>query len=383
MTPALGLYVHWPYCARICPYCDFNVYRARGQDDALVEAICADLLHWRELTGERKLASIHFGGGTPSLMTAAQIDPIIRAADRLWGFVPGIEIGLEANPNDCANFSDLASAGVNRMSLGVQSFDGAALKMLGRDHDAASARKAIDAAQSAFNRVSFDMIYALEGQGVEIWRTELAEALAYNTEHLSLYQLTIEPGTAFAKRVARGDMAAPDGDIGADLYSLTQDMCSSAGLEGYEVSNHARGNAARSAHNGLYWSGGDWIGVGPGAHGRLGYHVSGGRLATEAAARPGDYCQAVKEVGCGYEGGATLSAHEEAAERILMGLRVVDGLDRKALRELTGLDVQTTAARKFAGDDLIVLTDDRVSLTPPGRLFADRIAGELVPQAED
>ncbi|MEE2565417.1 radical SAM family heme chaperone HemW [Hyphobacterium marinum] len=379
MTPSLGLYLHWPYCARICPYCDFNVYKSRASHDDLVDAILADMGHWRELTGKRPLASIHFGGGTPSLLKPAQLEHLIARAEDLWGLEAGIEIGLEANPDDQAAFAGLAAAGANRLSLGVQSFDDAALKALGRAHDGDGARAAIKAAQAAFPRVSFDMIYALEGQGLDDWRGELSEAIDYGTEHLSLYQLTIEPGTAFAKRVERGALIPPGEDLAADLYALTQELCAKAGLEAYEISNHARGVSAQSVHNRLYWTGGDWIGVGPGAHGRLGSASGGGRLATEARARPEAYRAGVTETGRGHGAPEILSADAEAAERILMGLRITDGLDRAALRAATGRDIDIGAAERYARQGLLTLTPDRVALTPEARVYGDRMANELVP----
>jgi putative oxygen-independent coproporphyrinogen III oxidase len=379
MTPALGLYVHWPYCARICPYCDFNVYRARGDDEALVDAICSDLAAWREMTGPRTLHSVHFGGGTPSLLSPAYMERLIETAERLWGFEAEIEIGLEGNPNDHARFAGLADAGINRMSLGVQSFNDTALKGLGRDHDGDTARHAIDAAQAAFARVSFDMIYALEGQSLMDWRADLEAALSFETGHLSLYQLTIEPGTAFERRVMRGDLAVPDSDLGADLYELTQELCAQAGLTAYEVSNHARTPEDRSRHNRLYWRGEDWIGVGPGAHGRLGAFSHGNRLATEAVRRPADYIAQIKASGRGYIEDTYLTAREEAVERVLMGLRVVEGLDRNRLRSATGLDINPDTARAHADVGLLEFDNARVALTTEGRLFADRIASDLTP----
>ena len=376
----LGLYIHWPYCARICPYCDFNVFKARSTHDDLVEAICTDMAAWRALTGARALTSIHFGGGTPSLLTPSQLGRMVDTAEQLWGFEPDVEIGLEGNPNDHAGFAGLAKAGANRISLGVQSFDNDALKMLGRDHDSLTARQAIDAAQAAFPRVSFDMIYALENQSVDDWSRELKRALAYGTEHLSLYQLTIEPGTAFDRRVARGEMTAPDSDMGADLYAVTQEVCARAGLEPYEISNHARDDAARSVHNSLYWTGGDWIGVGPGAHGRLGSHSAGGRLASEAARKPANYITQVTQAGRGFAG-ATLPAEDEAVERVLMGLRIKEGLARKSLMALTGFDIQADTAARYAEQGLVTLTGARVALTPAGRPFGDRIAADLAPDA--
>ncbi len=379
MTPALGLYVHWPYCARICPYCDFNVYRARGDDEALVDAICSDLAAWREMTGPRTLHSVHFGGGTPSLLSPTHMARLIETAERLWGFETDIEIGLEGNPNDHARFAGLADAGIKRMSLGVQSFNDTALKGLGRDHDGDTARHAIDAAQAAFARVSFDMIYALEGQSLMDWRADLEAALSFETGHLSLYQLTIEPGTAFERRVMRGDLAVPDSDLGADLYELTQELCAQAGLTAYEVFNHARTPEDRSRHNRLYWRGEDWIGVGPGAHGRLGAFSHGNRLATEAVRRPAEYIAQIKASGRGYIEDTYLTAREEAVERVLMGLRVVEGLDRNRLRSATGLDINPDTARAHADVGLLEFDNARVALTTEGRLFADRIASDLTP----
>ena len=226
---ALGLYVHWPYCARICPYCDFNVYRPRGDDDALLAAILDDMAAWRARTGPRSLVSLHFGGGTPSLMTPGQLEQVIETADRLWGLETGAEIGLEANPKDQDGFAGMASAGINRLSLGVQSFDDAALVALGRDHDARTGEASIEAAQSVFDRVSLDLIYARAGQTEAHWEKELLKALASGVSHLSPYQLTIEPATAFGKRASRGEELSVTEDLGADLFDLTHSVCEAAG----------------------------------------------------------------------------------------------------------------------------------------------------------
>jgi len=376
---ALGLYVHWPYCARICPYCDFNVYRPKGEEAALLTAILDDMAHWRARTGPRALASLHFGGGTPSLMTPDQLEAVIARADDLWGFATGAEIGLEANPKDIDGFAGMAGAGINRLSLGVQSFDDDALASLGRDHDASLARRAIEAAQHAFPRVSLDMIYARAGQTAAQWETELDEALATGVGHISPYQLTIEPGTAFGKRAGRGERLAAVPDFAADLYELTEALCSAAGLTGYEISNHARSRADQSVHNRIYWEGGDWMGVGPGAHGRIGRAASGGRAGTEAARRPSDYVKAVSETGCGIADEEALGAADEIAERILMGMRLADGLDLAHLRAATGGTVDADGLERMIAQGFVAREGDRIRLTQEGRLLADGVSAELVP----
>lgn len=376
---ALGLYVHWPYCARICPYCDFNVYRPKGEETALLAAILDDMAHWRERTGPRPLASLHFGGGTPSLMTPDQLDAVIAQADRLWGFATGAEIGLEANPKDIDGFAGMAGAGINRLSLGVQSFDDAALVGLGRDHDASLARRAIDAAQRAFPRVSLDMIYARAGQTAAQWEAELGEALATGVGHVSPYQLTIEPDTAFGKRAGRGERLAAVPDFAADLYELTEALCSAAGLSGYEISNHARSIADRSVHNRIYWEGGDWIGVGPGAHGRMGRAAAAGRAGTEAVRRPSDYVKAVAQTGTGIAEEEALSPDDEIAERILMGMRLADGLDLAHLQAATGGSVDQDGLARMMAQGFVSQEGDRIRLTREGRLLADGVSAELVP----
>lgn len=379
-SPArLGLYIHWPYCARICPYCDFNVYKAAGADSgALTNALLADLDHWRARTGPRTLASVHFGGGTPSLMTPAQIEAVLARAEALWGIAPGAEIGLEANPKEAAAFAGLASAGINRLSLGVQALDDASLARLGRDHDAKGALHALETAQTLFARLSIDLIYALEGQSPEDWAAELTRVLAMGLDHLSLYQLTIEPGTAFARQAERGRLTPPGDDDAADMYALTQDLTAAAGLPAYEISNHARTRADHSVHNRLYWEGADWIAIGPGGHGRLGSHAAGGRLATAAALKPADYI-ARAESGTAHEI-ETLSARDEAVERVLMGMRLVEeGLDLDALKSLTGFDVDADGLALALARGQLRRRGSRLILTPAGRIFADAVAGALAP----
>lgn len=376
---ALGLYVHWPYCARICPYCDFNVYKAAGADSgALTDALLADLDHWRARTGPRTLASVHFGGGTPSLMTPAQIEAVLMRAEALWGIAPGAEIGLEANPKEAAFFAGLASAGINRLSLGVQALDDASLARLGRDHDARGALKALETAQALFDRLSIDLIYAREGQTPDSWALELGRVLSMGLDHLSLYQLTIEPGTAFARQAERGRLTPPGDDDAADMYALTQELTEAAGLPAYEISNHARTRADHSVHNRLYWEGADWIAIGPGGHGRLGSHVTGGRLATEAALKPADYIARAAS-GAAHEI-ETLSARDEAVERVLMGMRLVEeGLDLDALKSLTGFDVDPDGLALALSRGQVRREGSRLILTPQGRIFADAVAGALAP----
>ncbi|GGB79895.1 radical SAM family heme chaperone HemW [Glycocaulis alkaliphilus] len=373
----LGLYIHWPYCVRICPYCDFNVYKAKGADSAaLVDALIADMARWRAVTGPRTLASIHFGGGTPSLMEARDIARILETAETLWGLAPEAELGLEANPAERSCLADIVSAGINRLSVGMQSLDDAALARLGRDHDARAGLEALEIARSLVARVSADLIYAREDQSLDGWKGELSTVLALGIDHLSAYQLTIEDGTAFARQVKRGTLVPPPEDLAADMFTATQDLTRAAGLEAYEISNHARADAHRSRHNRLYWTGGDWIGIGPGAHGRIGSHAGGGRIVHAAPMRPADYIAASQQPLSELE---HLSALEEAQERVLMGLRIAEGLDRTRLKSLTGHDVDEEAAASLLADGLIAMDASGVRLTTQGRLYADRVANLLAP----
>lgn len=373
----LGLYIHWPYCARICPYCDFNVYKAaNGKPDDLLAAMLADLDQWAERIDPRPLASLHFGGGTPSLMEPAAIAAVIERAEMLFGFEPGVEIGLEANPAERARLSGISSAGVNRLSLGVQALDDASLKALGRDHDSAAGLEAIEIAQSNFERVSFDLIYAREGQTPEAWAAELERAIGFGVGHLSLYQLTIEPGTAFQKKRDRGDLTPPDDDAAADMFEMTQTVTASHGLPAYEVSNHARTRADQSTHNRLYWEGADWIGIGPGAHSRTGRAATGGRTGWTALLRPADYMECVA-TGSAHATEA-LSAEDEAVERVMMGLRLVeDGLDLATAIPAGQVSPDPGQVASLVEQGLITQQDRRICLTHKGRLFADYVANRL------
>ncbi|MDP3490179.1 MAG: radical SAM family heme chaperone HemW [Phenylobacterium sp.] len=376
----LGVYVHWPYCARICPYCDFNVYRDRGRGDeqaALVAAIVQDLTTQAALTGPRTLVSVFFGGGTPSLMDPAAVAQILETARRLWTPAADLEVSLEANPTDAeaSRFSALAQAGVGRLSLGVQALDDAALAFLGRDHDAAAARRALTIAGRTFPRLSLDLIYARPDQTPEAWAAELAEALDHGAEHVSPYQLTIEAGTAFDRAVRRGRISPPGDEVGAALYEITQAVLGAAGFEAYEVSNHARGPGARSRHNLVYWQGLDYVGVGPGAHGRI---TRGGvRHATEARARPGDYIAAVAESGRGFSELEALTPVVAAEERVLSGLRIWPGVTFAEVAPL-GLSPRQGRVTALVAAGLLKEDNLRLSVTPEGRLLLDHVTRRLL-----
>jgi oxygen-independent coproporphyrinogen-3 oxidase len=377
-TPSpLGVYVHWPYCARICPYCDFNVYRLRreGEAAAVARAILADLEAQAAITGPRTLVSVFFGGGTPSLMDPAWIAEIIAAARRLWTPAADLEVSLEANPTDAETerFAAFAAAGVNRLSLGLQALDDAALRFLGRDHDAATGIRAALVAAREFPRLSLDLIYARPGQTSETWADELRRAADLGPEHLSPYQLTVEAGTAFDRAVRRGRFAPADPELAAELFETTQAVLEALGFDAYEVSNHARGVAARSRHNLVYWRGLDYVGAGPGAHGRI--TTGGGRCATLAEARPADYIAQVAAGGTGFRLLEPLSPREAAEERVLSGLRIEEGAPVADLAALA-----LPQERILGLIELGLLADDRERLraTPAGRLVLDRLTAELL-----
>lgn len=374
-SDAIAVYVHWPYCARICPYCDFNVVRDRGwreEQAVLVEAILCDLEAQAAIVGPRPLASIFFGGGTPSLMRA---EDVARVVARTRALFPGgdVEITLEANPTDAeaVHFAALRQAGINRLSLGVQSLDDAQLTFLGRNHSADEARRAIAVAAGVFERLSIDLIYALPGQTVAAWTAAMTEALSMGFEHVSPYQLTIAEGTAFARATARGSLVPPDEDTAADLYEATQAVLGAAGFEAYEVSNHARDMDARSAHNLHVWRGGDYVGVGPGAHGRL--TLDGVRTATVARRRIADYVEGVA-AGTPWSELEGLDPRGAAEERLLLGLRTLEGV---ALADLDALDL---AARVdvLVEDGFLAIADDRVAATPTGRPVLDAVLKALL-----
>ncbi len=372
----LAIYIHWPYCTRICPYCDFNVYKAK-KDERLVDAILDDLTNWRERSGPRRIVSIHFGGGTPSLLAAENIAQIIDHCEVLWGVGADTEIAIEANPNNYskAEWAAAASAGINRLSLGVQSFHGEALSLLGRDHDAPAARQALENAVSLFRSVSVDLIFGWAGQTPAQWAFDLDCAVDSGASHISTYQLTIEAGTAFDRMEARGQRKSVSETENLDFYQAAIQRLTQAGFEHYEVSNFGKpGHASR--HNLAYWTGDDYVGVGPGAHGRL--TIGGARVATIAAMRPEDYQTRVAETGSGIADEETLSPDSWAEESVLMGLRISRGLSLNGLAEKTGQRVNAARLAEFVNDGYLRLDGDRLSAAPKGRLVLNYITEKLL-----
>ena len=357
------------------------VVRDRGRRDeqrALVEAMAADLRAQAAMLGTRRLVSVFLGGGTPSLMDPACVAELVALARSLWLAAPGdppVEVSLEANPTDAeaSRFAALAAAGVDRLSLGVQALDDAALRFLGRLHSAGEGRAALAVAARTFPRVSLDLIYARPGQTAAAWAAELREAVDLGAEHVSPYQLTVEPGTPFDRAVRRGGWRPADPDLAADLYETTQAVLEGAGFEAYEVSNHARGVAARSRHNLLYWTGEDYVGAGPGAHGRL--TSAGVRLATAAEPRVADYVRRVAETGVGHPAPERLTPREAAEERLLMGLRTLEGAPLDALAPLA---LAPARLDDLAGLGLLRLEDGRLRATAAGRPVLDRLTAELL-----
>ncbi len=377
MVP-LALYIHWPFCVSKCPYCDFNSHvRAQVDVAAWQAALLADMAHEAGLTPGRKLSSIFFGGGTPSLMPPALVEMLIAAAERHWGFADNIEITLEANPSsvEAANFHDLARAGVNRVSLGLQSLDDQTLQFLGRAHDVAEGLAALDTAQQAFGRVSFDLIYARPGQSLADWQAELGLALTFGTGHLSLYQLTIEPGTRFETLVRTGALISADDDHCADLFDLNRSIMTTAGLPAYEISNHAK-PGQESRHNQTYWRYQDYVGIGPGAHGR--------RLesATERHKKPENFLSAVERNGNGLKVEQALSPETRAMEALMMGLRLAEGLDLRALEAKTGLAaahmLDQQAVDHLSELGLLNAAEGRLTISPKGMPLLDALLPKII-----
>lgn len=374
----LALYIHWPFCVSKCPYCDFNSHVRESIDQtAWREALLRDLAHEAALLPERRLTSIFFGGGTPSLMEPATAAALIDAAAGHWQVADDIEITLEANPSsvEAARFADLASAGVSRVSLGLQSLDDQALAFLGRAHDVNEGLAALATAQRVFRRVTFDLIYALPGQSAPDWEGELRRALGFGTDHLSLYQLTIEPGTRFAALAAKGELPETDPDFAAELFELTAAITADAGLPRYEVSNHAR-LGEESRHNLTYWRMGDYAGVGPGAHGRR----TG--CATQRHRKPENWMGALARNGHGIVEERELTAQERAVEALLMGLRLREGIDLADIAERTALPVSAfldeQAVERLERQGLLRRDQARLAVTSDGLLLLDSILAEIV-----
>jgi oxygen-independent coproporphyrinogen-3 oxidase len=374
-----GIYVHWPFCASKCPYCDFNSHvRASGIDEArFLRAYLAELRHWASLAPDRRVGSIFFGGGTPSLMSAATIEAILGEIARLWSLDSDAEITLEANPSsvEASRFRGYRAAGVNRVSLGVQSLVDADLRALGRLHTVPEAAAAIDVSRETFARSSFDLIYARPGQTLQAWQQELEQALALAGAHLSLYQLTIEAGTPFFELHARGRLRVPESEMAHDFYELTQDMTGDAGLPAYEISNHAApGEECR--HNLLYWRYGEYVGIGPGAHGRV--VAAGQRHATTTERQPERWVALVEAQGHGMLESTPLSRPEQADEALLMGLRLTEGLDLDRLAAVGGVEPKAKAVDDLVGLGLIERCGKRrLRATPPGRMILNEIVLRL------
>lgn len=378
MQGGFGLYLHWPFCQSKCPYCDFNSHVASGIDQkAWLDAYLSEIDRSVEETAGRLLQSIYFGGGTPSLMEGEVVAAIIEKVRATWPSVNDLEITLEANPTsvEAARFEAYRRAGVNRVSVGVQALDDGALKALGRLHSKREALKALDIARSTFDRVSFDLIYARQNQSLADWQRELDEALTYAGDHLSLYQLTVEDGTVFAERAARGGLRGlPDEDLAAELYEITQEKCNAAGRPAYEVSNHAR-PGSESRHNMIYWRGGDYVGIGPGAHGRVSNMT--GRWATESHRNPAMWLAATQKPGGGEYLRTKLSAEDIGLEYLLMSLRTNEGLDLQRYAAMAGKELSAETIAGLAIDGLVRVEHGRLATTPNGRLVLNGVLKEL------
>jgi oxygen-independent coproporphyrinogen-3 oxidase len=378
----LALYIHWPFCLSKCPYCDFNSHvRERIDHARFARALRTELAWEAARLGRRPLASIFFGGGTPSLMAPDTVADVIADARKLFDPLPDMEITLEANPTsvEAGRLAEFRHAGVNRVSLGVQSLDGDALRLLGRQHSAAQAVAALEIAREKFPRVSFDLIYARPGQSEAAWRAELRQALALASDHLSLYQLTIEPGTGFATAHARGEIVLPDDETAAALYDATAEEAAAFGLLPYEVSNYAR-PGAESRHNLAYWRYSDYAGIGPGAHGRV--SVGGALLATRRHRAPEPWAERVERDGHGSTEELAVTPTERSREMLLMGLRLTEGIDEARFLARTGLRLDDTLdagiLRRALSEDYLVRGSGRLRATAEGRKRLDLLIGSLV-----
>ncbi|WP_306117256.1 MULTISPECIES: radical SAM family heme chaperone HemW [unclassified Roseitalea] len=378
-APGFGVYLHWPFCAAKCPYCDFNshVRHAPVDQAGFADAFIAEMTHMRALTGPRTVTSIFIGGGTPSLMEPETVGVLLASAAAHWTVPAGIEVTMEANPQsaDAERFAGYRAAGVNRLSLGVQALGDADLRLLGRLHDAAEARAAIDLARRTFPRLSFDLIYARPGQTVESWRAELETAIDLAADHLSLYQLTIEDGTPFKALHQAGRLAMPPDDLSGDLYALTQEVTAARGLPAYEISNHAV-PGAESRHNLTYWRYGDYAGIGPGAHGR--FAAEAGRLVNMTERYPERWHARVAANGHGIAETETLDAASQADEMLLMGLRLVEGLDLARHEALAGRPLPVDKVQAMIDLGMIErIGNARIRASARGRMLLDAVLAEL------
>jgi len=373
-TNGFGLYLHWPFCQAKCPYCDFNSHvTARIDHGRWRNAYLAELDRAAAETPDRVLSTVFLGGGTPSLMPASLVDAILERVHRNWRCANDLEVTIEANPtsSEAERFAGYAKAGVNRLSLGVQALNDADLKALGRLHSVDEALRALDLARTNFERVSFDLIYARQDQSLSDWRQELGRALSMKPSHLSLYQLTIEDGTAFGDRHARGRLRGlPDEDLGADLWEVTQRMTDAAGLPGYEISNHAA-PSAEARHNLIYWRSGDWFGIGPGAHGRL--TLNGARWSTEAPRAPGAWLAAIEADEVIVEQRQELTAHQTLEERLLMGLRLRKGIPWSDVKSVLSNNIS-----ELSSNGLLSTANETLKLTAKGRPLLNAVLRQLL-----
>jgi putative oxygen-independent coproporphyrinogen III oxidase len=380
-TP-LAVYIHWPFCKAKCPYCDFNSHVRENVDQSRWQAsLLAELDHMADYVKDRTITSIFFGGGTPSLMLPETATAVIDRVSKLWPVTSDIEITLEANPTsvETNTFADFKNAGINRVSLGVQSLRTPDLKFLGRGHSVEEALKAIDSARATFDRYSFDLIYARPGQTTSEWEKELSQALAYVGGHLSLYQLTIEENTAFHHAYAKHEFALPDEQESEALYRLTESLTAARGLVAYEVSNYAK-PGEESRHNLAYWQGYDYIGVGPGAHGRI--TLEGSRCATQTLKSPERWLENVEKQGHAVEIWNKVELTQEIEERLMMGLRLKDGIDLAAFKKQTGHDLphylNRHKQRLYVAQGLLAERADKLQVTLSGRLVLNRLIAELL-----
>ncbi|WP_373050032.1 radical SAM family heme chaperone HemW [Thalassovita aquimarina] len=373
-----GLYLHWPFCAAKCPYCDFNSHVARKIDQSRwLKAYLAELDRYAEEVPHRVLNSIFFGGGTPSLMDPEVVNAILERVRQIWPQANDLEVTLEANPGsvEAGRFAAYAQAGVSRVSMGIQALNDRDLRRLGRIHTVEEARKAFDIARTQFDRVSFDLIYARQDQSLQDWRAELTEALSMAIDHVSLYQLTIEQGTAFGDRYNRGSLRGlPEDDTAADMYEATQDICGAAGFTAYEVSNHAK-PGAESRHNLIYWRYGDYVGIGPGAHGRI--TLNGQRIASETELAPGKWLHGV-ESGTGAETRRALTGLDQAGEYLMMGLRISEGIDVDRYTALAGQPLNAGKLTYLTDIGMITPSASNLRVTDQGRMVLNAVIRELL-----
>ena len=390
-SPApLGLYIHWPFCVSKCPYCDFNSHVRQGIDEqayqrrwraAYLREMAFEAARTRPNGEARPLTSIFFGGGTPSLMAPETVAALIDGAKQLWRLAPDCEITLEANPSsvEAARFAGFRDAGVNRVSLGIQALHDDTLKFLGRAHDRAQALAALATAQRTFDRVSCDLIYARAGQSVAAWREELDTAVAFGTSHLSVYQLTIEKGTPFYAAHQRGEFTLPDEQTAAELFEETQERLARAGLSAYEISNHARPGMA-SRHNLIYWRAEDYIGIGPGAHGRI--TIAGKTLATMRKHKPEDWLSAVEAKDCGSQDETLVERDERITEMLMMGLRLVEPIPRQRFRRIAGAEPEAvldpSRLKRLVDGGFVTLDDAGLRATDAGRQRLNSVLAALL-----